>query len=893
MTIQQLPTYTGEIPALGQEQSQFNTNVSDKLAYDAQLVPAQNTYATEANALAVQVQSYASDSESSAAAAQSAADSVAGTQFVRSRIGNISDYAGDTLTYTERFNIYQFPDNSGDWYGVNEDEAFPITIPADPTVSGSGWSLVNGASQDYVTSKIKEIRSRSNLGNGYVETLLACRNNYDLVPDNFDDFKSGIIMPGGGAESYWQINIESFTGLDNRVYVDPLAPEMNGVGDKHWQCVIKYSDGDFEFNVIKNTFSDGFELMYPLQQDPTNATLGAAQDGVHYTRLAMQAWVLKAARTPYYLASLEMFTHACNEGNREYNTIWASNQAVIDYGIVNENNVVTRLDTDIRANVFSNESQYVDRATVESCGVRQGSHLAGHGVVSSINVESVGAGVLEFCVSNNISNSIGIKPQLNDMTCTVEVFSEDILIYTDKSYPHVRNFQIPFSGSKELKISIYSDFDGEFYINLQELKVWDSNLITSSVFDINEKTVMCGDSWFAWFDGGAARWLNEEIERKGGTGVALSSALGGQTSQWAIGNFNELIKDKDPDHVIFNFSTNDVILGFTYDEWKSNLDKLRTMCNSLGIRATFLRPCDDGQTQYEWNAYINRGLASSKYRPTSDELSDSGTFINNFGKSEGQYLTTHGGQQALSPSGGEPSAPWSNPAYEAIVNLEGTVYDYSLGDKSAFTSGSDVGGFWGAKPGGSSVSIYETGDNSGNTFTPSVVNGEQRLQMSRTTGGGGRLKFKSYNLNVGDDVLIVGSVVNSTQGETVDLLHSYAGGYNFTDNIQDAGSQVIDSSGSMDIGFIAKDIVNVDGDVLVGIVDPTSVLLSVESLYMISLNELASSLNIDFSGMTDSQIYNQAVASLNKIPPKSIRITDSVTGSIVLLSVESGVLVIS
>lgn len=71
MTIQQLPVYTGEIPALGQEQSQFNTNVSDKLAYDAQLVPAQNTYATEANALAAQAQSDASDAESSAAAAAS------------------------------------------------------------------------------------------------------------------------------------------------------------------------------------------------------------------------------------------------------------------------------------------------------------------------------------------------------------------------------------------------------------------------------------------------------------------------------------------------------------------------------------------------------------------------------------------------------------------------------------------------------------------------------------------------------------------------------------------------------------------------------------------------------------------------------------------------------
>lgn len=63
MTIQQLPTYSGEIPALGQGQNRFNQNVSDKLAYDAELVPAQNTYATEANALAVEIQNNADEVE--------------------------------------------------------------------------------------------------------------------------------------------------------------------------------------------------------------------------------------------------------------------------------------------------------------------------------------------------------------------------------------------------------------------------------------------------------------------------------------------------------------------------------------------------------------------------------------------------------------------------------------------------------------------------------------------------------------------------------------------------------------------------------------------------------------------------------------------------------------
>lgn len=67
MTIQQLPVYTGEIPTLGQGQSEFNTNVSDKLAYDSLLIPAQNIYANEANALAAEVEANASIAEDAVA----------------------------------------------------------------------------------------------------------------------------------------------------------------------------------------------------------------------------------------------------------------------------------------------------------------------------------------------------------------------------------------------------------------------------------------------------------------------------------------------------------------------------------------------------------------------------------------------------------------------------------------------------------------------------------------------------------------------------------------------------------------------------------------------------------------------------------------------------------
>lgn len=70
-------------------------------------------------------------------------------QFAYKRIGNISAYVGDTLPEADRLNSYQYPDDSGEWYGPVQNQTFPVTIPADPSTS-SEWALVNAATQDWV-----------------------------------------------------------------------------------------------------------------------------------------------------------------------------------------------------------------------------------------------------------------------------------------------------------------------------------------------------------------------------------------------------------------------------------------------------------------------------------------------------------------------------------------------------------------------------------------------------------------------------------------------------------------------------------------------------------------------------------------------------------------------
>lgn len=57
-------------------------------------------------------------------------------------VDNISRHVGEILEVADKDNAYQFPDESGEWYGVASGATFPITIPADPEASGD-WELVN------------------------------------------------------------------------------------------------------------------------------------------------------------------------------------------------------------------------------------------------------------------------------------------------------------------------------------------------------------------------------------------------------------------------------------------------------------------------------------------------------------------------------------------------------------------------------------------------------------------------------------------------------------------------------------------------------------------------------------------------------------------------------
>ena len=129
-------------------------------------------------------------------------------QFAYKRIGNISDYVGDTLTEADKLNSYQHPDDSKEWYGPIQSQTFPITIPADPSAHGSGWALVTAATQGWVEGKLSE--KADDINAPYVITTK--KNQLQMAVDEavnrkYDDYKqingssnsgSVIIDLGGG-----------------------------------------------------------------------------------------------------------------------------------------------------------------------------------------------------------------------------------------------------------------------------------------------------------------------------------------------------------------------------------------------------------------------------------------------------------------------------------------------------------------------------------------------------------------------------------------------------------------------------------------------------------------------------------------------------------------------
>lgn len=187
------------------------------------------------------------------------------SQFSYKRIGNISGYVGDSLTDSEKLNSYQYPDDSGDWYGPIQSQSFPITIPSDPS-SDNGWALVHGTGSQKTYTFVFEGDSitEGNTIGGYKYSDVFSNLSFAKGKGPTYNFAVGGSFVWDGSPS---LN-ERYTSL-----VKPLRPNANGG-----------TGGDVSYLFIMAGTNDldtryGNRNATEIIQDLTNYTQRAMNDG--------------------------------------------------------------------------------------------------------------------------------------------------------------------------------------------------------------------------------------------------------------------------------------------------------------------------------------------------------------------------------------------------------------------------------------------------------------------------------------------------------------------------------------------------------------------------------------------------------------------------------------
>ena len=172
-------------------------------------------------------------------------------QFAYKRIGNISLYVGNSLPEVDKLNSYQYPDDSGEWYGPVQDQVFPITIPADPS-SDNGWSLVNALTSDSL-SVYTDVVYKASVGKSAVDNMIDSLNLNPLSR------ALGTIFKTGGTTWRYEDATGPVTSDNFRVFnvvnaldyikedaSDP-APGIQEAINKHQTVFIP--DGEYNFSI--------------------------------------------------------------------------------------------------------------------------------------------------------------------------------------------------------------------------------------------------------------------------------------------------------------------------------------------------------------------------------------------------------------------------------------------------------------------------------------------------------------------------------------------------------------------------------------------------------------------------------------------------------------------
>lgn len=148
MAISALPLYSGTAPNRTQDQSAFNTNMANWISYTTTFQPLYNTFATQANALALEVSGYADDALTSKNAA---AESAASAEVNKNLAAASADFKGAWSSLSGSLSKPATVSHNGSFWALLNNLANVTT--STPSLTNTDWQFISGTRwQDVMTT---------------------------------------------------------------------------------------------------------------------------------------------------------------------------------------------------------------------------------------------------------------------------------------------------------------------------------------------------------------------------------------------------------------------------------------------------------------------------------------------------------------------------------------------------------------------------------------------------------------------------------------------------------------------------------------------------------------------------------------------------------------------
>lgn len=370
-------------------------------------------------------------------------------------------------------------------------------------------------------------------------------------------------------------------------------------GSGRWKCVIEYSDGSLEFNIVSTVSDPTCTIVYPLTQaGPVNVwSAWDAIAGQHYSLagvkcLAESVYNLYASDAIYDETPFSIYysdTFAADYWIKKSPLIWqpvgglANNMVFVQASVYNAFN----------GTLYFSGSRYAHRFT---------STAAGHGLQITVPISDSFTGSILLSTGANTDGYEG----------SVSITVGGVSVYSATFGPYVREHRVDVTAATNIVVTVTRTTGGSTSVvySIGYLRLINRTISTERLIDKDSTILLCGDSWMDSAHATGAGFktrLEELISGDGGTGTVIDGATQGMTTRWALKWLPVYLTTYSPDICIINFFTNDnndltgqTFVGpdsVTYDldvaswaEWGNNIRELIDICKSANCIPVIMLP---------------------------------------------------------------------------------------------------------------------------------------------------------------------------------------------------------------------------------------------------------------------------------------------------------------